>query len=160
MNQPSEQILPDLRIVLDKDEPLSPKKQEEALKNNLGAANCTSEEICGKKVLVFTKKGKKTIFLHKAITYLGNPHPVHKKRIQLPTEYKDYCNKVQSEHPEIDVRIVGVYHYQGTLVFVDFAKETYLGKCMNNSSAHVYINDLYQGLRNGVFHKEDQYKIA
>jgi len=157
MNQPSEQILPDLRIVLDKDEPLSPKQQDVALKNNLGAANCTSEEICGKKVLVFTNKGKRTIFLHKAITYLGNPHPVHKKRIQLPTEYKDYCNKVQSEHPEIDVRIMGVYHYQGTLVFVDFAKETYLGKCMHNSSAHVYINDLYQGLRNGVFHKEDQY---
>lgn len=157
MNIPSEQILPDLRIVLDQNQPLSPSKQETALRNNLGADHCSYQEICGRIVFVYENNGKKTIILHRAITYLGNPHPVHKMRIQLPREFKDYCFLVQEEHPEIDVRIIGVYHYEGTLVFVDFVKDTYLQKRMHNSSAHVYTNDLYQGLRNGVFHKEDQF---
>lgn len=157
MNQPSEQILPDFRIELEGDNPLSVKKQQEALCNNLGAEYCSIQDICGKKVFVYQKGKSKIVILHKAITYLGNPHPVHKKRIQLPSEYKSFCFKVKKEHPEIDIRIMGIYHYQGTLVFVDFIKDTYLSKAMHNSSAHVYINDLYQGLRNGVFHKEDQY---
>lgn len=157
MNQPSEQILPDFRIVLDKDNSLSVKKQQEALRNNLGAEYCSIQKICGKQVFVYNKNEQKIVILHKAITYLGNPHPAHKKRIQLPTEYKNFCIKTNIEHPEIDIRIMGVYHYRGTLVFVDFVKDTYLSKTMHNSSAHVYTNDLYQGLRNGVFHKEDQF---
>lgn len=158
MNQPSEQILPDLRIVIDRDQPLSPRQQEEVLRNNLGAENCSHQIVCGEKVFVYEKGEKKIVILHKAITYLGNPHPAYKKRIQMPSEFKEFCLKGLVEFPNIEVRIVGIYHYEGTLVFVDFVKDTYLTRTMHNSSAHVYTNDLYQGLRNGVFHKEDQYE--
>lgn len=54
------------------------------------------------------------------------------------------------------VRFIGVYHYKGNIVFVDFIKDTYLMKKMHNSAAHVYVNDLYQGMKNGIFKKIDK----
>ena len=47
------------------------------------------------------------------------------------------------------------YKYKETTVFVDFAIDTYLSRKMHNSSAHIYTNDLYQGILHGVFSKRD-----
>ena len=99
--------------------------------------------------------GKKIILLYASISYLGGngQHPIFKKRMQLPTWYKDFCIKYC--HSEYEIKFVGLYHYQGMVIFTEFVKDTYLKRKMNNSAAHVYINDLYQGIKNGVFSKID-----
>lgn len=157
-NRPSEQIRSDFGLEIADDQVLSPKKQREALTYYLGEKQCSIETILGKKVFVYRKNGKKYILLHKAISYLGNPHPIYKKRIQMPGEWQTYCEKVKAINLDYDIRFIGIYHYQNNVIFADFAKDTYLRKGhFNNSSAHVYTNDLYQAVRNGVFHREDQF---
>ncbi len=64
--------------------------------------------------------------------------------------------------PNVDVRYIGIYHYEGedhseNIIFIDFHKDTYLQKKGHNSSAHVYINDLYQGMKYGTFTKKDKF---
>lgn len=157
-NQPSEQIRSDFGLEIADDQVLSPKKQRDALTYYLGEEQCSIETILEKKVFVYRKNGKKYILLHKAISYLGNPHPIFKKRIQMPGEWQTYCKKAKAIDLDYDIRFIGIYHYQNNVIFADFAKDTYLSKGhFNNSSAHVYTNDLYQAVRNGVFHREDQF---
>lgn len=156
-NQPSEQIRSDFGLEIADDQVLSPKKQRDALTYYLGEEQCSIETIFEKKVFVYQQNGKKYILLHKAISYLGNPHPIFKKRIQMPSWWQEFCNEATNTHLDYDIRFVGVYHFQKNVIFVDFTKETYLQHGLHNSSAHVYTNDLYQAVRNGVFHREDQF---
>ena len=156
-NQPSEQIRSDFGLEIADDQVLSPKKQRDALTYYLGEEQCSIETIFEKKVFVYQQNGKKYILLHKAISYLGNPHPIFKKRIQMPSWWQEFCNEAKNTHLDYDIRFVGVYHFQKNVIFVDFTKETYLQHGLHNSSAHVYTNDLYQAVRNGVFHREDQF---
>lgn len=156
-NIDSEQIRPDLSLDVAQDQVLLPKQQQEAMIRFLGEKHCKMQEIAGKRVLTYSANGKTYILLHRAVSYLGNPHPTFKKRVQLPHWYKEYCEELNARHLNYDVRFIGVYHYKGVIVFVDFLKDTYLKKIVHNSSAHVYINDLFQALTNGVFHKEDMY---
>lgn len=156
-NRDSEQIRPDLSLDLAQDEVLTPKKQREALTRFLGEDNCKVQDILGRRVFVYRKGKKQYILLHRAVHYLGNPHPTFKKRVQLPSWYKDFCIEASKNKLPYDIRFIGVYHYHGVVVFVDFLKDTYLTKIVHNSSAHIYINDLYQALTNGVFHKEDMF---
>ncbi|MGN1154988.1 MAG: hypothetical protein ACI4TK_02300 [Agathobacter sp.] len=121
----------------------------------LGADNCSLQEIEGRRVFVYEKNGKQHILLLRSVSYLGNPHPIFKKRIQLPDWIKEFCQRLQDIGAVYDVRFIGVYHYDGLIVFVDFAKEQYLQRTMHNSSAHVYTNDIYQAVKLGIFHKED-----
>lgn len=157
MNQDSEQIRPDLSLDIASDQVLTPKQQQEAMIRFLGENNCNTQKIAGKRVFTYSHAGKNFILLHKAVSYLGNPHPIFKKRVQLPHWYKQFCEMIAKNNLPYDVRFVGVYHYKGVVVFVDFIKDTYLKKTVHNSSAHIYINDIYQALTTGVFHKEDMY---
>ena len=157
MNQDSEQIRPDLSLDIAQDQILSPKQQEEQLVKYLGEKNCAIKQIADKRVFVYTTNGKQYILLHRAVHYLGNPHPIFKKRVQLPSWYKSFCEDVKRKRLSYDIRFIGIYHYQGAVVFVDFLKDTYLKKIVHNSSAHIYTNDLFQALTNGVFHKEDSF---
>lgn len=157
MNNDSEQIRPDLSLDIAQDQVLTPKQQTEALIRFLGEKNCKVQEILGHRVFVYATAQKKYILLHRAVSYLGNPHPKFKKRVQLPHWYKEYYAEIKRKKLPYDVRFIGVYHYKGLIVFVDFIKDTYLKKTVHNSSAHIYINDLYQALTNGVFHKEDTF---
>ena len=158
-NQPSEQIRSDFGLEVADDQVLrTAKQQRKALTHYLGEKNCSIETILGEKVFVYQKNGKKFILLHKAISYLGNPHPIFKKRIQMPGWWQTFCEKAKEANLDYDIRFIGVYHYQNNVIFTDVAKDTYLSKGhFNNSSAHIYTNDLYQAVRNGVFHREDQY---
>ncbi|MDY6394420.1 MAG: hypothetical protein SPL07_06315, partial [Bacteroidales bacterium] len=156
-NIDSEQIRPDLSLDVAQDQVLSPKQQQEAMVSFLGEKHCKMQEIAGKRVFTYSANGKTYILLHRAVSYLGNPHPIFKKRVQLPHWYKEYCEDITKRCLNYDVRFIGVYNYKGVIIFVDFLKDTYLRKIVNNSSAHVYINDLFQALTNGVFHKEDMY---
>lgn len=157
MNADSEQIRFDTSIVIDQDQPLTPNGVYEVLCQCLGYDKVSKQNILGKKVVVYDNDGNKTVLLVKCITYLGNPHPIFKKRIQLPAWYQDFCNGIKGLKLNYDVRFVGVYHYDENIIFVDFIKDSYLRHGLHNSSAHVYINDLYQAMTYGVFQKEDKF---
>ena len=157
MNMNSEQVRPDLSLDMAQDQVLSPKQQQEAMIRFLGDKHCKIQEVAGKRVFTYFVNGKTYILLHRAVSYLGNPHPTFKKRVQLPHWYKEFCENIKKNNLEYDVRFIGVYHYEGLVIFIDFVKDTYLKKIVHNSSAHIYINDLFQALTNGVFHKEDMF---
>ena len=159
MNLNSEQIRPDLSLEVRPDQTLSPKQQQEKMKEFLGTEHCSMETILGKRVFVYRTEGKQFILLNRAVSYLGGngQHPIFKKRVQLPEWFKDFCLEVARQGLSYDVRFIGVYHYEGAVVFVDFIKDTYLKKKVHNSSAHIYINDIYQAMKKGVFHKEDMF---
>lgn len=155
MNVDNEQLSADLSLHIAQDQPLRDKAMINAVINTLGADCCKVEEILDKKVIVFSNGNAKTIILPKAVTYLGNPHPIFKKRVQLPSWFKEYYNALQENGLNYDMKLLGVYHYEKNIVFVDFEKDKYLEREMHNSSAHVYINDLFQGMKYGVFRKTD-----
>lgn len=157
MNQKSEQLRFDTSIELDMDQPLSLQKIFDAICKWLEEDKVKLETICDKKVITFQLENKKIVLLCKAITYLGNPHPIYKKRIQLPQWYQEFYMETIKTNPSLDVRFLGVYHYEGNIVFVDFLKDTYLQHGLHNSSAHVYINDLYEGMTYGIFEKTDKF---
>ena len=163
MNVDSEQITLDKNLVIAQDQPLSDKQLKECLINVLGEDKCRIITVPQRKwVLEFTNGEKVYHLLVRACTYLGNPHPLFKKRVQLPLWFNDYTHAVREQNPMIDIRYIGVYHYGNShygenVVFVDFNKDTYLAKKGHNSSAHVYTNDLFQAMTYGVFTKEDHF---
>ena len=85
------------------------------------------------------------------ITYLGKPHPLHKKRIQIKRSWQDFC----ADNPYADVRFIGIYSNGPLTIFVDFDRTLYMGNKFNNSSAHVSLNDLYQAYKDDYFFKTD-----
>ncbi|MGN0036187.1 MAG: hypothetical protein ACI36X_03080 [Bacteroidaceae bacterium] len=161
MNNDSEQITLDKNLVIAQDQPLTSKQLQACLVNTLGRDKCRVLRIPQRKwVLEYVDGGKIFHLLVRACTYLGNPHPIYKKRVQFPLWFNEYANTISRQKSEIDVRYVGIYHYGDAhhgdnIVFVDFKKETYLEKKGNNSSAHVYTNDLFQAMTYGIFTKED-----
>ena len=163
MNVDSEQITLDMNLVVAQDQPLSEKDMQRSLTDALGRANCKLLRVPPRKwVLEFTKDGKTVQLLAKACTYLGNPHPIFKKRVQLPTWFNEYTNQMKKDRPDVDIRYIGIYHYGDefhgeNIIFIDFHKDTYLSKKGHNSSAHIYTNDLFQAMTYGVFTKEDQF---
>lgn len=89
-----------------------------------------------------------------SITYLSYPHPVFKKRYQLKKWYKNFYEEFSTKQ-NCKIRLVGIYHYEGLILFVDFNTEDYISRKLNSSAAHVYSNDLYKGLSEGHFEKTD-----
>lgn len=89
------------------------------------------------------------------VTYLGNPHPLYKKRIQLKSYYLDYLkNNVKKGLTTI---YLGIYSYKQTKLFVVFEPSTYENKKSHNSSAHVYSTNLQYAQRAGKFEKIDKF---
>lgn len=162
MNKDNEQLSADLSLHLAKDEPLRGNRLLNSIINEVGSDICRIEKVLNKKVLVVRNNGKNVIILAKAVTYLGNPHPIFKKRIQLADWFKEFAITIETQHLNYEICLLGVYHYQGNIVFVHLDESTYLRKKMHNSSAHVYVNDLYQAMKYGVFRKTDAFnnKVA
>ena len=90
----------------------------------------------------------------KNITYLGYPWEDYKKRIQLWADLKSIVQKDYDD--EFVPLIIGVYHYNRTVVFVDFDVDSYLDGNTNNSAAHVQTFDLQRGLKQGIYSKIDK----
>lgn len=162
MNADSEQITLDMNILVAPDQPLNEKGLHEAIMSALGQDHCRLVRIPPRRwVVEYTdESGCVHHLLAKACTYLGNPHPIYKKRVQLPAWFNEYAESVSLSDSDIDVRYVGVYRfsdrYHGdNIIFIDFKKDTYLLRSANNSSAHVYTNDLFQAMTYGIFSKED-----
>ena len=163
MNVDSEQITLDKSLVVAQDQPLSDKQLQDCLINVLGKDRCRILMVPSRKwVLEYIDADKVFHLLVRTCTYLGNPHPIFKKRVQLPLWFNEYTISANKQNPKIDVRYIGVYHYGDdhhgdNVIFVDFKKDTYLTKKGHNSSAHVYTNDLFQAMTYGVFKKEDYF---
>lgn len=95
---------------------------------------------------------KKKIIIHiKSITYLGNPHPIHKKRIQIPKKWKNTLQKQNSF-------LLGAYKYKKNIIFVLFDVHKYKNNRLNNSSAHIHTIDLVKAIEDGIFQKIDARK--
>lgn len=161
MNVDSEQITLDKSLVFAQDQPLSNKKLQDTLISVLGKDKSKILKLPSRKwVLEYVDNGNVYHLLVRSCTYLGNPHPIYKKRVQLPLWFNEYTNATIKKDPKIDVRYIGIYHYGDAfhgenIVFIDFKKDTYLTKKGHNSSAHVYTNDIFQAMTYGVFSKED-----
>lgn len=89
----------------------------------------------------------------KNINYLGNPHPIFKKRIQIPDTFlKLYDSNM---YKNVKTLLLGIYKYKNVILFCDFDTSTYVKNNLHNSSAHVFTIDLKNGLTNGFFQKRD-----
>ncbi|MFC4785367.1 hypothetical protein ACT8ZV_12890 [Nocardioides sp. MAHUQ-72] len=143
-----DQIAPDGTLVHDVDTTLSQKRRLGLILDALPGA--TLERIAGTKVVMY---GDQAI-LSKQVTYLGNPWEAYKKRIQMPKEWA--ATYADAQRRGLTPRFVGVYHYEGTTIFVDFDPTTYVEHGLNNSSAHVATNDLFQAQTLGQFSRVDQ----
>lgn len=160
MNEMSEQIDSRLNVLVDYDQPLSTWKIVSVLLASLHdgrAARCRTR-INGKQfpfVAYDSQRTGKHALLTAAVTFLGGHgnHPTFKKRIQLKSWFKPVHKALSNEGYK--VHFLGVYHYGGNIVFVDFATETYMKRKMHNSSAFVYVNDLFRAMKDGVATRVD-----
>ncbi|WP_391591834.1 Methylase-associated X1 domain-containing protein [[Mycoplasma] cavipharyngis] len=151
----SEQINAQGQIIIDYDQPL--KKSSDllhALKKALGNSVIPIKFNRFKNVFLYQNNGLNHYLIVASITYLSKPHPIFKKRIQLKTWYKDFIT-AHINQSNTTVNIIGIYHYNQFEIYCDFRISDYFDQKMNSSSAHVYINDLYQGWYNGIFQKQD-----
>ena len=76
----------------------------------------------------------------KNITYLGNPHPGYKKRIQISEDLQHFYR--YSKSLGCEPFLIGIYTFGTTQVFVNFSIKDYIEKKAKNSSAHVYVSDI------------------
>lgn len=152
----SEQIAPNMSMLLDYDQPLTSVKDIlNAFKNALGD-DCSIEKYNGTKtVYKYKHNGVTEYFLAGSITYLSKPHPLFKKRYQLKPWHKEFYQE-HKDNPNERTHLVGIYHYEGLVVFVEFKLEDYIDRKLNSSAAHVYSNDIYQAVCNGLFEKKDR----
>lgn len=152
----SEQIMPNMSMAIDYDQPLSKSNDIlNAFRSALGS-DCHIEKYQGTKtVYTYTHDGIKEYFLAGAITYLSKPHPIFKKRYQLKLWFKDFYEEHKNDK-NTKIRLIGLYHYNGLVVFVDFKLEDYITRKLNSSAAHIYSNDIYQAVTNGMFDKIDR----
>ena len=74
--------------------------------------------------------------------------------MQLSNWYKEFYETYKN-NPNTTINIIGIYHYDNMNIFCDFNLEDYIGRKMHNSSAHVFTNDIYQAMKNGMFVKID-----
>ena len=143
----TEQILKSGNIVLDYDQTLSSKQIKELLFDLFRPVIKQDD----KQFVLYNK----IALLACNITYLGNPHPIYKKRIQLKTYYLDYLKKNSVNN--LKTIYLGIYTYNKTRLFVVFEPNTYAGKKSHNSSAHIYSINLQYAQRAGTFSKIDAF---
>lgn len=148
-NEMVEQITENGAIVYDYGEILSPTELNEILSKYF---YCDS---FGAGFAYATYNGIRYCLCYKNISYLGNPHPSFKKRIQIPEWFVDKYNENLCRN--IPTFFVGVYKYKENLVFVNFNTEFYVRKKAHNSSAHVLTIDLVYATKNGNYIKRDYF---
>lgn len=152
----SEQIAPNTSLIIDYDQPLRSSKDIcNAFAQALGGACSIEKYHETKTVYKYNHNGITHYFLAGAITYLSKPHPIFKKRYQLKLWFKDFY-KDYRDAPNTIIHLIGLYHYEGLIVFVEFELKDYIERKLNSSAAHVYSNDIFQAVTNGYFSKVDR----
>lgn len=151
----SEQITINKELVVEYDQPIKTKKVIlKELRKALGD-QCKIYNYKPRKIVYeYEHDDMKDFFLVGSITYLSSPHPIYKKRFQLKSWYKDFYNE-HKDDAATRIRLIGIYHYEDLIVFVDFNMDDYIENKINSSAAHVYSNDIYQAVENGLFNKTD-----
>lgn len=159
-NLKSEQLLKDGSLILDYDEPIRGINKILILLNKyLLIGKVISYNLDGHNVYFYDKGGQnETLLLVAAVTYMGGSgkktkHPEFLKRIQIPAWWNKIANKYQSKY---NIKYFGIYNYKNMNIFCDVQKDTYMERNVNNSSAHIYMNDLVQAQSKGVFERKDQ----
>lgn len=142
-----EQVDNDGNIFFDYDKSLSRKELYETILNSFPNIREEDGMICG------DFKGKRYSIRAKNITYLGHPHPLYKKRIQIASDLKDFYK--ESIERKCTPILLGVYTCENNTLFCDFNIEDFIEKKAHNSSAHVYTSDLSIATIEGYFYKED-----
>ena len=147
-----DQVLPDGKIVQGYDESLSPSEIFETLRTTFPAIKT---EYVGNRIITGEYNGVKYAIRCKNITYLGNPHPAYKKRIQIAND----LNSFYKDALKIGAKplLIGIYCHQNNLIFSDFSISTYLSRKAHNSSAHVYSSDIAVATEDGYFQKVDYF---
>ena len=92
----------------------------------------------------------------KNITYLGNPHPVYKKRIQISPDLQEFYGK--SKNLGYTPILLGIYTFKDNILFVDFNIDDFVNKKAHNSSAHVMTTDLAEASYQGIYQKYDYFE--
>jgi len=147
--KPVDQILSDGTIVLDYDQPLTPKEISELFFDLFS----NQSVLQGKQHIIYNKVG----ILAANVTYLGHPWPIYKKRIQLKEYYPAYwkANLVNG----LKTLFVGIYHYEEhnhrQILFVVFDPGPYVERKSHNSSAHIQTFDLQYAAKTGLYVKTD-----
>lgn len=147
-----EQVLTDGTVVKDYDESLSTSELFSKLEKYFPNIRRDS----GSKLIIGEYKGNKYSIRCKNITYLGIPHPIYKKRIQISNDLVDFYKA--SKELGATPLLIGVYSHGDNTIFVEFGIDTYIEKKAHNSSAHVYTNDLMDAAIEGFFQKTDYFK--
>lgn len=152
----SEQINSNGEIVLDYCQYNTGKKIFDPLINALGNSSKVTKRESNphNKYIEFEHNGINKAILLKSVTYLGHPHPLYKKRIQISNWFKDFYDKEYSNFDEI--KLMGVYLYNDNRLFVEFDIEDYMNRRAHNSSAHVYSIDFIKAIEDGIFRKIDK----
>lgn len=150
----SEQINSYQAMIVDYDQPLTTlESKERVLKKALGNNVKMVKFDSRKTVFKYDSNGISHYLIVATLTYLSKPHPIFKKRMQLQKWYKDFYAEHQKSNEK--VHLIGLYHFDDMEIYCDFDVNSYINKKMHSSSAHVYTNDLYQAVKNGVFNKID-----
>ena len=157
MGKQCEQIRTDLLIDIAEDDTLTENQRFEAVAEALGKENCERVKYNKtKKVLQYRKKdGKYELIIVLAVTFMGGKHSKCRHRSELKTWFKEIYEEYK-DNDKYNVRVLGVYHYKGNIIFVEYKIESYLDNKMHNSAAWVYTNDLYQAMKDGVFRRIDK----
>ena len=136
------------KVVKDYGEILTKRELQNIIKEFFGNLTINEDEwLYGK------HRDKEYCIYFKNVSYLGNPHPKYKKRIQISNEFKRvYANNLKNN---ITTLLIGVYKYKDNVLLCDFDTSTYINRKAHNSSAHVHTIDLLYGERNGLFVKKD-----
>ncbi len=149
-----EQISPNLNIVEDRDCYILKSEDKLKLFGIALCGGCTIEKYQNNSIFTYSHAGIKECFLVANITHLGKPHPAFKKRIQIKEWFKEYYFS-HKDDTALNIRIIGTYYYDGLTIFADFSADDYMDRLAHNSSAHIYTNDLFQAVKNGIFKKTD-----
>lgn len=142
-----DQIGPRGELIADTDTTLTHGEKNDLLLAALPGA--TVARYAGERVV---RHGSQVI-MKKQVTYLGIPWEPFKKRIQIPKKW--LAVHAEAVEDGLVPRFIGIYHYDGVTIFVDFDPSTYVLRKANNSAAHVATNDLFQAQTLGVFSRED-----
>ncbi|EIE40890.1 hypothetical protein MCANPG14_00668 [Mycoplasmopsis canis PG 14] len=68
--------------------------------------------------------------------------------------YKDLYDEYKEEK-NTKIHLLGIYHYDNMEIFCEFQIKDYIDKKMNSSSAHVFINDLFQAIKFNIVTRHD-----
>lgn len=143
-----DQIAADGSLVRDVDTKLRAADKDDLLLAALPGA--TAETYHGVRVVRYDDQ----ILLRAQVHHLGFPWAEFKKRIQIPSRWVEVHQEALDDG--LTPRFIGIYRYRDVTIFVDFDPTTYVERKVNNSSAHLATNDLFQAQTLGQFSRQDK----